>query len=382
MKENDWIDAKTACAVLGVKAQTLYAYVSRHKIRAKSDPHDSRHSLYARHEIEGLLHNMRRPRARADVAEAAIRWGDPVLTSTTSEARDGTIWLRGRAIEACASDMTLEQVSALLCGVPAFNCPTTRANAAGTSSFTRAMKVLAAELEDTSPMQNCDLHDIAQQAGRMIALIAEACVGGGKEGPIHTRIGSVWNVEPHSQDLIRRSLVLLSDHELNPSTFAVRVCASTGASLPAALLAGMATLSGPRHGGVAGLARTALNAANEGQLTEFLAENPQHAPYAYGFGHPLYPAGDPRAVDLLMHIPENSPVRRAVDALSERLSLPPNNDAALAATSCHFDWPDDAATTLFSVGRTAGWVAHAIEQVRSGVLIRPRAKFQAELTEL
>lgn len=382
MKENDWIDAKTACAVLGVEAQTLYAYVSRHKIRAKADPHDSRHSLYARHEIEGLLHNMRRPRARADVAEAAIRWGDPILTTSISEARDGTIWLRGRAIRACAADMTLEQVSALLCGGQDLNCPMTRANVAGTSSFTRAMKVLAAELEGASPMQNCDLHDIVQQAGRMITLVADACLGDGKDGPMHTRIGSVWNVDLHSQDLIRRSLVLLSDHELNPFTFAVRVYASTGASLPAALLAGMATLSGPRHGGVAGLARSALNAANEGLLTELLAENAQHAPYAYGFGHPLYPAGDPRAIDLLRHIPKNSPARRAVDSLSERLSLPPNIDAALAATSCHFNWPVDAARTLFSIGRTAGWVAHAIEQVRSGASIRPRAKFQAELTEL
>ena len=80
------------------------------------------------------------------------------------------------------------------------------------------------------------------------------------EGPIHVRIGSAWGLDAKAQDTLRRALVLLSDHELNPSTFAVRVCASTGASLPAALLSGMATLSGPKHGGVALLTRDALSA--------------------------------------------------------------------------------------------------------------------------
>ncbi|MEL7133425.1 MAG: citrate/2-methylcitrate synthase, partial [Pseudomonadota bacterium] len=68
--------------------------------------------------------------------------------------------------------------------------------------------------------------------------------------------------------------------------------------------------------------------------------------------------------------------RRAVSTLSGRLSLPPNIDAALAVAAAHFKWPNDAAAILFSIGRTAGWIAHAIEQVRSGDMIRPRAKYQ------
>jgi citrate synthase len=368
--------------MLGIKPQTLYAYVSRHKIRTKTNPLDSRQSLYSRHDIEELLHNSRRPRARADVAEAAIRWGDPVLKTAISEVRDGTIWLRKRAIQECASHMTLEEVAALLCDVPEVDCPQTSEPIGGGSPFTRAIRSLAAEVERASPMRGQDMTKVGQDVGRMIALVAEACLGNQHSGAIHSRVGAAWNAKPEALDAIRRSLVLLSDHELNPSTFAVRVCASTGASLPAALLAGMTTLSGPLHGGVSDLARAALNATSEGRIAEFLSENEQHTPYAFGFSHPLYPAGDPRAVDLLKHIPRNASVRKNVDALSELLSLPPNIDAALAAATAYFEWPDDATTILFSIGRTAGWIAHAIEQVQSGDIIRPRAKYHADVSTI
>ncbi|WP_227287662.1 citrate/2-methylcitrate synthase [Boseongicola sp. H5] len=97
-------------------------------------------------------------------------------------------------------------------------------------------------------------------------------------------------------------------------------------------------------------------------------------PYSFGFGHPLYASGDPRARYLLNLLPQNSPVSKAVRHASERLSLPPNIDIALAAVSHHFGWPNEAATTIFSIGRTAGWAAHAIEQANSGAMIRPRAK--------
>ncbi len=73
-------------------------------------------------------------------------------------------------------------------------------------------------------------------------------VGG---GAIHNRLALAWGQGPGGPgaDLIRRILVLMADHELNPSAFAARVAASTGTSLSAAALAGLATLSGPRHGG-------------------------------------------------------------------------------------------------------------------------------------
>ncbi len=374
MNETDWIDAKSACTVLGVKAQTLYAYISRHQIKVKADPLDARQSLYSRRDIETLFKQKRRPRARTDVAKAAIRWGDPVMPTSISEVRGGTIWFRGHSIEDCAEEMTLEQVAALLCCAPRMICPTTLAHISGPTPFARAMKVLLLESETSLPMLAGDAQNNAQLAGRLMSLVADACLGQGLEGQIHERVGTAWKLGPKTQDGLRRALVLLSDHELNPSTFAVRGCASTGASLPAALISGMATLSGPKHGGVAVLANDALNAVIDGKLETFLHENARHDAYSYGFGHPLYPDGDPRAVHLLKQIPERAPARLAVGQLSERLCIAPNIDAALAAFASHFGCPQDAAFTIFAIARVAGWIAHATEQVESGTMIRPRAE--------
>ncbi|MEM8794616.1 MAG: citrate synthase [Pseudomonadota bacterium] len=378
MKRDDWIDANAACALLGVKAQTLYAYVSRHSIRLKADPSDARHSLYFLPDLDRLLRLNRRPRARADVAQAAIRWGDPVLVTSISEVRAGTIWLRGHAIEDCAQQMTLEDAAALLCDFDHVVLPETRVRISGTSPFARAMKALADEADSAPSLADRDPSDISVDVGRALSLVTNACLAEPLSGPVHKRIGAKWGLTPQTSDVIRQALVLLSDHELNPSTFAVRVCASTGGSLAAALLAGVATLSGPRHGGVRPFASEALHAALEDRLEPFLERNAEQPPYSFGFGHPLYPAGDPRAIYLLNLLPQNSPIVQAVDKASKRLSLPANIDTALAAALRHFEWPDDAVATIFSVGRTAGWAAHAIEQALSGTMIRPRAKYQGK----
>jgi citrate synthase len=182
--------------------------------------------------------------------------------------------------------------------------------------------------------------------------------------------------------MIRRALVLLADHELNASTFAVRVAASTGASLAAAILAGFAALSGPRHGGAAmGVRAMLADAKRDGAsaaVTQRLAEG-RGLP---GFGHPLYPQGDPRATALLAHLtvsPGTAALRRAAKAAT---GLLPNVDFALVALTETMDAPTDAAFGLFAVGRTAGWIAHALEQARTNALIRPRARYVGPPPEL
>ena len=265
MSDAEWIDAKTACGVLGVKAQPLYAYIGRHGIRTRADPGAARLRLYSRRDVEALSQRTRRPRARAAVAQAAIRWGDPVLQTSISEVRDGTILLRGRAIEDCAQSMSLEQAAAWLCAVPGLRCEAAGVRADGRTPFARAMTALVAEVERATPMQGRPTEEMAQEAGRLISLVADACLGRAGDGPVHARVAAAWGLACEARDLIRRALVLLSDHELTPSTFAVRVCASTGASLPAALLAGMTTLSGPRHGGGFRLYRRTLHRHGRGQ---------------------------------------------------------------------------------------------------------------------
>jgi citrate synthase len=169
--------------------------------------------------------------------------------------------------------------------------------------------------------------------------------------------------------------VLLADHEFNASTFAARVAASTGASLAAAGLAGLATLSGPLHGGMASrveaflaeAARLGPEAAGRARLAQGLA--------IPGVGHPLYPRGDPRARALLEAFTPDPAIAAAARAAEGLTGAPANVDFALTALSAHLRLPPDAPFLLFAMGRCAGWQAHALEQARSGQLIRPRARY-------
>ncbi len=372
----DWIDAQTACAMLGVKPQTLYAYVSRGQVRAEADAEDARRSLYARPDVDALLQQNRRPRARAEIAEQAIRWGEPVLSTAISEVRDGMLWLRGLSIEHCAEHFTLEDMAAHLWAVSAVDAPESEVASSLPSPLGRALEVLSREVP-TAPELKPDA--AGKQGGRLMSLVANALLGKSASGPIHLRLGQSWGLDASGCDDVRRALVLLSDHELNPSTFAVRIAASTGASLPAALLSGLATLSGPRHGGVATLARVALQATVSGKMQAFLMDHADQSPYGYGFGHPLYPEGDPRARLILARLGATASPVAAVRALSSELGIPPNIDAALAALSLVHKLPDDAAFTIFATGRLIGWIAHAIEQQQTGEIIRPRARYRASV---
>lgn len=309
------------------------------------------------------------------MAEAAIRWGDPVLRTAISELRDGMLWLRGRSLADCAEELTLEEMAAHLWAVEMRVCPAVEVPRVGENPIGRALAYLAQESAQAAPMQDRTAEEIAAEGRRLLAGVAAAltCHCGG--GLLHHRIASAWGIEPTAADALRRALVLMSEHELNPSTFAVRVCASTGASLPATLLSGMATLSGPRHGRVAILAQKALSAALEDRLSAFLDSFEGRSPYGFGFGHPLYPAGDPRARQILDGLPPDSPESAAVKRMARRLALAPNIDAALAALGKALGLPEDAAFTIFAIGRVAGWTAHAIEQATSGEIIRPRARF-------
>lgn len=377
MNSAEWIDAKAACALLGVQRQTLYAYVSRGLVRAQSDAGDARRSLYARSDLDALARQHRRPRARADVAEAAIRWGDPVLSTAISDVRDGQLWFGTKPAVDCAGDMTLEEVAGHHWRVPRVASGPPGDVAAGATPIARVLHLLAGCVAGAAPLVGRDRAGIAAEGAALLPRVTDALLGRAGAGPVHLRLRAAWGLGDAAGDTLRRALVLLSDHELNPSSFAVRVCASTGASLPAALLTGMATLSGPRHGGAASLAIAALRAGRAGgaALERFLHEQAGQTPYSYGFGHPLYPAGDPRARALLARLPAGAAELAAIGRLSARLGIAANIDAALAALTLHHRLPTDAGLILFAAGRMTGWIAHAIEQAESGEIIRPRARY-------
>jgi citrate synthase len=98
-----------------------------------------------------------------------------------------------------------------------------------------------------------------------------------------------------------------------------------------------------------------------------------------GFGHPLYPEGDPRAEALLAVVDVDRGFSRLSDAAFAATGLRPNIDFALAVLTRNLRLPSDAPFRLFALGRSIGWTAHAVEQVTSNRLIRPRARYEGPL---
>lgn len=376
MKQDEWISAEQACAQLGVRKQTLYAYASRKVLRVMQDPSEARRSLYSARDVAHLAQSNRRPRARADVAAGSIRWGDPVLETRISGVHNDTLYFGSARAVDLAQSLTLEDVAARHMGVAVLELPDVGAYAAANGALgtpmARGLAALA-EMAVTAPASLGRGRDaLAKDGAKVMAHLAYAMTGR-TEGLVHSRLAKEWGLDKDGANLIRMALVLLSDHELNPSTFAVRVCASTGGSLAACTLAGLATLSGPKHGGVAGKSLEALRAGQAGTFDSFVTAQAGLRPYSYGFGHPLYPDGDPRAHAILQAL--DAPICRTVQDMSVFLGIPSNVDAALSAMTLHHDLPADAALTIFALGRVAGWIAHAIEQSQSDQIIRPRARF-------
>jgi citrate synthase len=408
-----WLTAAEALQMLGVRPQTLYANVSRKKIRAKPDPKDTRRSLYHDADVRRMARQRGGQRKATAVAAAAIEWGDPILSSAISTVVDGRLYYRGRDAVVLSANETLEEVARFLWGGRPLGDGAPRDGGHRGDGPPRDLRVdahrvngpprarvhesrAASKDSNSSPLQQAflalglraatDLSSygralpvLQSEAGSVLITLADAMLGIGpaaddRRADLHHRAAATWR-RPDAADIIRRALVLLADHELNASTFATRVAVSTGAPLAAGVLSGLATLSGPLHGraslGVLELVDGVKRGGAEVEIRQWLS---QGRPIA-GFGHPLYPQGDPRATALLQQFPLPKPYAGLRDAVEDTIGERPNVDFALAAVTNVFDLPHEAPLVLFALGRCAGWLAHALEQVTTGHPIRPRARY-------
>jgi citrate synthase len=181
---------------------------------------------------------------------------------------------------------------------------------------------------------------------------------------------------------VNGALVLLADHELATSTMAVRVAASVRADLYDALLAGLATLAGPLHGGASQLAYELLTMAERDGAARALNDTLRETGRLPGFGHAVYKAGDPRFGPLLalaepLLDEERRTLVHEVIALAAAHDVPlANCDLALAALSWGTGMPPDTGRTIFAVARVAGWAAHYMEELAERPLrFRARAVY-------
>ncbi|AWN49664.1 excisionase [Methylobacterium terrae] len=381
-----YLTATEAAARLGVSRQTLYAYVSRGLIEAHptDDPRVRRYPAEAVARLAEARHRGRRPR---EVARAALDWGLPVLETAVTLIRDGRLYYRGADAVALAETATLEEAAARLWDLPSGDLPFgdlppgaafgPGAPPGGASGGDLLGAFAAATRDEPTASWQQDPARLAAGSGALVRVLGACITGGPPEAvPLHRHCAVSWGLGPAGAEALRRALVLCADHELNASGFTARCVASAGASLRAAVVAGLAALSGSRHGGMTDRVEAlwdALDPADPGPSLRRQLAGREGLP---GFGHPLYPAGDPRAAALLAPLLAEDPGLRAVVAAAEELTgARPALDLALVALRRHLGLPRGAAFGLFALGRSVGWIAQALEQRRTGGLIRPRAVY-------
>lgn len=408
---SDYLARQEALAVLGVKRQTLYSYVSRGLIRSIQHP-DGQESLYLREDIERLKAKSTARSGHGPAAAAAMHWGEPVIASAITEITPrGPRYRQYLALDLARAGHSFEAV----CDYLWHEQPVPNSAADwDTPALPQAAAELLAAARHAQPeahilqllSQTClalgmlDLHrpdDVstaqATQAGRRLirALTGvfgflgpqRAYVMPRPQEPLATWLARALGLPDNGgqRQALEQLLVLVADHELNPATFAARIAASGGSQLPACIATGLDVHSGialgcdqldalfSQRGGADALLR---------QLGERLASGHKLP----GFNHQLYPDGDPRTQWLLelawqhgTRAAWSQDLRQVLAEVAQRFGAQPSIEAGLAVFCRALELPPQTAGGLFALSRTAGWVAHVIEQRAAGFMIRPRAKF-------
>ncbi len=418
---HDYLPASEAADYLGVKLATLYAYTSRGLVQSVPGP-KGRARLYLKRDLERLRARRDARAGHGPVAASALRFGEPVLDSSiTAIAWDrGPIYRGIPAIELAERDTPFEEVAELLWS----GTPPDDDQAHRTSYFWSALdfgmppEPLRALVHESLPALTALTLVVPLLASRdpgrfttrpeavlprarslirrMIASLAlcrpsaeveEGLVEALAAETLAAAVLAAFGAD-RSETAVRavnRALVLGADHELNASTFAARVAASTGADIHACITAALATLSGPRHGGSADRIEALLEEiSSPDEAIDVVYERQRRGEAIEGFGHPLYPEGDPRgrallelALDLEGGDPGIEKCLALVRGMEQSGQGGPTVDTGLVALSLALGLPRGAASGFFAVSRCVGWVAHAIEQYEAGYLLRPRARYQA-----
>ncbi|MBN2200961.1 citrate synthase, partial [bacterium] len=185
-------------------------------------------------------------------------------------------------------------------------------------------------------------------------------------------------------------MVLHTDHGLNASTFAGRVIASTLSDMHAALAGAIGALKGSLHGGAnQKVMEMILRIGNVDMVQDYIAGMLENRRKIMGFGHRVYRTEDPRARHLRKYsemlcemrgFKELYDISHKVETLvREQKGIYPNVDFYSATVQHAMGIPADFFTAVFAAARTAGWVAHIMEQYTDNRLIRPTSKYTAEL---
>ena len=372
MKE--WIDRAEALALLGVKPQTLYAYVSRGQIEVRRETSGPRRSLYRADDVTQLARRAEGSRKPSAIAAGSMAWGEASIVTQISTVQRGRLIYRGEDAVRWCEAASLEATARLL-----WNCESGVEIPVPQHPASSPLEALARLAAESQPSMGRGTERLCRDSCEAIGHLAAGCGVVPGAAPLHEGLAAAWSLGQDGADLLRRVLVLVADHELNASTFATRVAASTGAPIAACLLAGLSALSGPRHAGATVALRSLLDAAArdgaEATVQSWLDRNLSIP----GFGHPLYPHGDVRLQGLGERLRPDAEMQALAAQVRAATGELPTIDFGLVAVARAASLPADAPFTLFMLGRSVGWAAHAMEQARDARLIRPRARYEGVL---
>lgn len=394
-----WISRSEALQRLDVKPQTLYAYVSRQRIAARSDPNHPRMSLYALDDVERL--SRRNPGRQSGEAYRTARPAPPALsggTVTRGEAAidteisitvDGHHYYRGKDSLKLAARDNFETVAALLWQSPSHNPfgplkPRPDVNFPG-GPRTRVLSMLSRRMEEDALADVDPRRDLTLEAASVLNEMVDAVTHGGPRLFFHQRLARAWKVyDLKDIDLIRRALVLCADTTLDEATFAVRVAAATMGPLAGPVMAGFAAVMGPRLGGRVSRAESYVTQVrrhgNPQVLAKSLLDRGLELP---GFESPVSPSEQARARNLIEAAPQMGADLKNVLKVGEDLTgRGAGLSLALALIGRHLDLPREAPLTLYGLGRSAGWLAHAIEQMQTGVAPKARLRYVGDYPEI
>ena len=371
-----FLSASEAATLLGVSKNTLYVYVGRKGLRSQAVP-GSRERQYWKADILRLKHGER---------TAGRSPGELKRESALTLITDQGPHYRGQSALELSETKSLEEVAGLLWDCPAdqvFKGEAPRTPAAF-SQWTRLLekeRSVDRALGLFPQLEQADLraHDLSHlgmsRTGADVVRWMTAIILRQAKAPcrsIHDHIAQSLKLDEGKASLVRRQLVLAADHGFEPAAYAVRAVASTGVSPWRAVMTGLLVVLGRRSGnGRFESMRTFLLELHQGDPQRSLVRRLRDGEPVPGFGSRLYPQGDPRAKALLAHCVEifgDDPRLQQVIAAQAIM---------LDATGLHPDFAFvsllvgellglSADASFFLIGRTVGWVAHAMEQYAAG----------------
>jgi len=394
MNELPRLTAAQAAARLGVKPESLYAYVSRGLL---SRERDASGSSFDPLEVEAFALRRRRVAPRAVEPSGG---GMPlmVLDTALAHVEDDELFYRERSAARLARESSFEDVVRWLWDARVLRGPDdadlararrTIATLGDAATPLDRLLVAVTAFASADPLRDDPSVDAVTRVGARLLAGLPAALTGPVEQPASIA-ATLWNaLAGRSRDdgarLVDAALVLVVDHDLAVSTLAARVAASARGSAYAIVTAALGAFDAPLHGHASRGAARMLRAVQGGQspasaIASAVRDGGRGIP---GFGQQLYAGSDMRAIvlmELLGAAPGGDGIVDLVDAVAAEVArhadTRPNLDLALAALALWGDMGEDAGAVIFAIGRLAGWIAHAVDEYgQTPMRLRPRGRY-------